>query len=389
MRVMRSWDSGSTFGDSTEGSHAFTDRRAKQRRDAFYRYNAWGAHTDSGSRSTTLMTSSAASLIAERNVLRYAGYVWDRQAGLYYLQARYYDPDTRLFLTRDPAKADGPQSAYMYAASRPIVVSDPTGLRPNAVPPGVQARRDRKQAAEAGCRNWAQYYLATNPAPWWATKKWGTESPFVKRSFFVGAGSVPELRQGATARCFAAAGLEAANMVGATNDLDLDGFASFIGLDSNPRDGCDDPREYAKWQIGMARRGAVAVPPRTKGAMRFNDIVDRLDAGGALVISVNYDPDWAMSTATKLGGQHAMLLHGAGMIGRKRFVDIYDSATGQDYKNVPYSFVAGDSRGMTLSKGRAFSVEGFEWRNTHEVYRASDVLSIGHSIVQQFPFTSN
>ena len=47
--------------------------------------------------------------------------------GLIYLQARYYDPATGQFLTRDPAFA-ATLSAYGYTGNDPVNGSDPTGL---------------------------------------------------------------------------------------------------------------------------------------------------------------------------------------------------------------------------------------------------------------------
>jgi len=43
----------------------------------------------------------------------YAGYYYDRETKLYYLQARYYDPETARFVSRDPYPddLDHPRSA--------------------------------------------------------------------------------------------------------------------------------------------------------------------------------------------------------------------------------------------------------------------------------------
>jgi len=46
---------------------------------------------------------------------------------LYYLRARYYDPTTAQFLSRDPLAALT-QRAYGYAGGNPINFSDPVGL---------------------------------------------------------------------------------------------------------------------------------------------------------------------------------------------------------------------------------------------------------------------
>ncbi|MBE0475896.1 MAG: RHS repeat protein [Coriobacteriia bacterium] len=98
---------------------------------ATYRYDAWGNPIAAGTRTrtTTEITSAAlAAAIAFRQVLRYAGYCYDGGTGLYYLSARYYDPATYQFLSKDPAKDDGEESAYQYCGGNPVGGVDPTGL---------------------------------------------------------------------------------------------------------------------------------------------------------------------------------------------------------------------------------------------------------------------
>jgi RHS repeat-associated protein len=62
-------------------------------------------------------------------VLRYAGYCYDSESGLYYLSARHYDPATRQFLSKDLSRNDGEQSAYQYCLGNPVGGTDPTGYR--------------------------------------------------------------------------------------------------------------------------------------------------------------------------------------------------------------------------------------------------------------------
>ncbi|MDO8963249.1 MAG: RHS repeat-associated core domain-containing protein [Coriobacteriia bacterium] len=66
--------------------------------------------------------------IADAQALRYAGYVYDEFSGLYYCSARYYDPATCQFISRDPAEADGEESAYQYCGGDPVGKVDPSGL---------------------------------------------------------------------------------------------------------------------------------------------------------------------------------------------------------------------------------------------------------------------
>jgi RHS repeat-associated protein len=55
------------------------------------------------------------------------GPVVDAESGLQYLRARYYDPATAQFLTRDPMVSKT-QDPYGYAANNPVNYTDPTGL---------------------------------------------------------------------------------------------------------------------------------------------------------------------------------------------------------------------------------------------------------------------
>ena len=63
------------------------------------------------------------------------GPVLDPQTGLVYLRARYYDPSTAQFLTRDPL-GQLTRQPYSYANDNPINNTDPTGLDCGITDPG-------------------------------------------------------------------------------------------------------------------------------------------------------------------------------------------------------------------------------------------------------------
>ena len=87
---------------------------------ATYTYDAWGK----------LLTSTGD--MADVNPLRYRGYFYDAETGLYYLQSRYYDPEVSRFINPDvfaTSDIDGVLAANMFAycENNPIRNTDSTG----------------------------------------------------------------------------------------------------------------------------------------------------------------------------------------------------------------------------------------------------------------------
>ena len=88
-----------------------------------YEYDAWGkvltADTD----------------IAKQNPLRYRGYYYDNETGLYYLQSRYYSPDLCRFISPDDFEFINNSStlylnAYAYCYNNAVSLSDAEGTTP-------------------------------------------------------------------------------------------------------------------------------------------------------------------------------------------------------------------------------------------------------------------
>jgi len=69
-----------------------------------------------------------------KNEFQYKDEIADAGTGTIYLRARYYDPKTGRFISRDPVAGytASPQSlnGYAYAMSNPVMRSDPTGMLP-------------------------------------------------------------------------------------------------------------------------------------------------------------------------------------------------------------------------------------------------------------------
>jgi len=63
------------------------------------------------------------------NSYTYTGREWDKETGLYYYRARYYDPMEGRFISKDPIGFDGEDvNLYAYVGNQPINYVDPYGL---------------------------------------------------------------------------------------------------------------------------------------------------------------------------------------------------------------------------------------------------------------------
>ena len=86
-----------------------------------YEYDAWGN-----------LLSQVGSEILNINPFRYRGYYYDAETGLYYLNSRYYDPETGRFISPDSLKYLDPTynnglNLYTYCGNNPVMHVDPNG----------------------------------------------------------------------------------------------------------------------------------------------------------------------------------------------------------------------------------------------------------------------
>ena len=89
-----------------------------------YTYDSWGKLIS--------VTGSLASTIGIKNPLRYRGYYYDTETSLYYLQSRYYDPETCRFINADSLLIAGNDyiqgtNMYAYCYNNPVMYVDPSG----------------------------------------------------------------------------------------------------------------------------------------------------------------------------------------------------------------------------------------------------------------------
>ena len=97
-----------------------------------YTYNSWGKVLSvvgpNGTPSLTDHTNPA-----NINPFRYRGYYYDAENQLYWLQSRFYDPNTGRFLNADAlvmSEALRGANQFLYCYNNPILLSDYTGTRP-------------------------------------------------------------------------------------------------------------------------------------------------------------------------------------------------------------------------------------------------------------------
>lgn len=88
-----------------------------------YEYDAWG----------NLLSYTGTWYLAEYNSLRYRGYAYDVETGLYYLQSRYYDPKVGRFINADDTDYLGVSGTvlsynlYAYCENNYVNCMDPKG----------------------------------------------------------------------------------------------------------------------------------------------------------------------------------------------------------------------------------------------------------------------
>jgi RHS repeat-associated protein len=92
-----------------------------------YAYDSWGKQLS--------CTGSLANTLGAVNPLRYRGYIYDSETGLYYLQSSYYSPDICRFTSADNIIGKSgvllSHNTYSYCMNSPISMTDSHGNCPN------------------------------------------------------------------------------------------------------------------------------------------------------------------------------------------------------------------------------------------------------------------
>ena len=99
---------------------------------ATYKYDAWGNHTVKVEEALDSGNFWQYNEVANLNPIRYRSYYYDTETGLYYLQARYYDPVACRFISRDDYSYLDPETVnglnlFAYCGNNPVMCYDPSG----------------------------------------------------------------------------------------------------------------------------------------------------------------------------------------------------------------------------------------------------------------------
>jgi RHS repeat-associated protein len=90
-----------------------------------YTYDAWGRLIST--------TGTLATTLGVNNPLRYRGYVYDTETGLYYLQSRYYNPEMGRFINADSqltSRSVTGLNLFAYCNNNPVIYVDTSGQFP-------------------------------------------------------------------------------------------------------------------------------------------------------------------------------------------------------------------------------------------------------------------
>ena len=94
-----------------------------------YKYDAWGKLLST--------TGSLAGTLGNLNPLRYRGYIYDEETGLYYLRSRYYNAATLRMISSDEFVVIGteiaPSNLFYYGRNNPGIYVDSDGRREEAL----------------------------------------------------------------------------------------------------------------------------------------------------------------------------------------------------------------------------------------------------------------
>lgn len=147
-----------------------------------YEYDAWGNHKVYNASGSEI--SAEVINIGNINPIRYRGYYWDKEFGLYYLQSRYYDPKIGRFISADSVEYLESESVsglnlYAYCGDNPVnykqrSVSSGGSVISSSISVGGSS------VSIGGSSGGGNLGSVSNPsAPWWASTAVGAIPDFI------------------------------------------------------------------------------------------------------------------------------------------------------------------------------------------------------------------
>ncbi|MBQ8044966.1 MAG: RHS repeat-associated core domain-containing protein, partial [Bacteroidales bacterium] len=122
-----------------------------------YTYDAWGNCTTS---TTSESTTAEKRVVKNYNPFRYRGYFYDYELGLYYLQSRYYNPNTGRFV--QPASISSLNCASIYSFNLyAYATNDAVGIKYTTSGYGLNVSNDMESTITSTRLNPASHNLET------------------------------------------------------------------------------------------------------------------------------------------------------------------------------------------------------------------------------------
>ncbi len=122
-------ETGYFFARNGQGDIIAVYRSSDSKLIGTYEYDLWGRSVSVTEAVKGIDTDG----ILQKNPFRFRGYYYDKETGFYYLNARYYDPEVRRFISADDMEYLGAGDSldsynlFIYCGNNPVMGYDPTG----------------------------------------------------------------------------------------------------------------------------------------------------------------------------------------------------------------------------------------------------------------------